>query len=68
MSSKGRGWFKDIGLVSFDFDRMREDPEFATAAEQILRMQYYYHLNHSFILDKVRRIRHRLESHREKTE
>jgi hypothetical protein len=37
--------FEDVGIHSFDIEAMRADPDFITAAEQMLRLQYYYHMN-----------------------
>lgn len=53
-----------ITISSFDLAQMKEDPDFIIAAEQILRMQYYYHLSHSFTLGYVIEIQDVLEPYR----
>lgn len=60
--------FSDVGLSGFDMEAMKNDPEFINAAEQMLRMQYYYHLNHQASLAFVKVIRSLLEPYREKSQ
>lgn len=49
------------GVGSYDFKAMMGDPEFILAAEQVLRMQSYFLLNHRDLLSALGKVRTTME-------
>jgi hypothetical protein len=56
--------FQDIGIANYDLEAMRADVDFVNAVEQLLRMQYYYHLNHMYVLTSAEVVLSLLEPYR----